>query len=75
MNNIYQEIDFTYNAYPMDGMNHKSYVNINLTNDYSLEDILDAFVEFLPCIGFDLTRNEVVERLREYAESNISYEM
>lgn len=70
MNSIYQEINLTYTAYPMDGMNHKSDVNINLTNDYSLEDIFDAFVEFIPCLGFGLTRNEVIERLKLYAEEN-----
>lgn len=71
MNNIYQEINLTYRAYPVDGMNHKSDVNINLTNDYSLEDIFDAFVEFMPCLGFDLTRHEVMKKLKEYTEGSL----
>lgn len=75
MESVYQEINFTYNGYPIEGLNHEKNVYVSLKNDYSLVDIFDAFTEFLPCLGFGLTRTEVMEKLKEYAEENIPYEM
>ena len=71
---IYQGISFNYYS-PRIYRNYETNSCVRLENDYSYYDVIGAFIEFSQTIGFDMTRDDILQRLRNYIDENTNYDL
>lgn len=67
---IYQLVEFNFYAPTSSHTNHEISTNIKLQNDFSYDDLIEAFIEFSGCLGFNMKSEDIIKQIKLYIKEN-----